>query len=1387
MRTLTASMLDALDETSYKLLLNGTLERSRVFFDVLDTSGSPGWAESSGIPDNPIMQDVTVSDSGVFATFYNYGGTLQYQIAGSSILVNTTISIKGKPGVFEDHLFYVSSGSLYHQVLDWTAIAAHQASIFVSGGSIFSGYSGSPGIAVHGVSAVGCIVFEEDDGGFRVHYHNTSSDSYDQPGRFMFPKAFQYYDETDGESERTMQSLIMSSCATQIGTEVFAYISNCSVGSVEGIVLSLVSLSFSDIFIAIPSELSASMCEFRCNNAYVVDGAVYIVGQFIRHENAEGYTPYSLISKSTNGRNFSVDPNTLVSVQGYRLLGYCRNDVLYVGGCNRTAFDDATYYFLGSSGSPGPQAVDINDIDIVGFSDSSEASAQTQLRAGNHALMFHDFMAAGSRIKINAGYETSLGDELIPFGSYLINGFSGHIEDGARSLSPQLVNESEGKLSSMSSPFYTQIISKSSVIDPLTDLSNMYVAPNTGLSETSFSVDFWDCEKYDNVAEGITGVSPILKGGVSFWTLNGSHKVGVKTKDLDSYYGIEKFPKVVSTSVVFKIYGWSADHSGSANDYVGLVLFMKSSGSGGDYVKIIDNTGKFPCTYLNAASGTLPIEYTVSDMIVDDEISAIGVYFEASNSTRAYISRVDVVSGVSIYRDTYWSNTPWKTTLDSGIEIPGTNFARIMFSTKPYNAFNFMLHARFTCTITGNVAALPCGFGLVGLAEDGSNYVVGRYNLSSGLLEIAKVRDRVETVLTSGSPGTTIGQDCDMLFTHRDGNFAISILDNGSWVEELTYEWQADDGWMFTSDIGSMHCGIYGIIRQPYFYTTGLDISSEEDIDNSEAVPFMPGLDADVLDDFPTSGTIVIDGYKYTYNGKYKHSSIRGPFQFRNNDDGTGPSYVSPYGTGQPGLECLDLDWTATDGTFTDYIIAIDSGGCYICVDTQWQIWITTDGSPVDIPDRARYMGGNVIIGEVHYDLSNRVYLTGGLLDPHLTEGTSVIHSLGSLVELDHAGSLWCSFFEASSGDADVTVEDLIDRISRTCDAVAGFPGDVLSSSQTYSGSGVLLATKTSVPGFDVRFTVPTLSNSNYVDLISDTQARGYTGCDQTFIRFQRNSNGVYEVGFYALSPETLISSYVFDATDQPHKIRILYHDNFATVYLDELWIYTFGISSVKNDEDPIHDIHGIIYSDTMTLVLNSNVNPITVTDIRICELADWREAVYIDLETDGKSAIQSVIQERPVEVNHKADGSIDYTYEPTRSEINIVSTTIRSHDFSKNSPQNVGSDAIIYYMDVKTYQYLDFASRFGLSTKVIRMPNLEQGALKAAKISLKRSLEQSEMHRIIMRPDLRIEPGDIINIAYTTTGAIKVWSISLIVESVDFKTSYNSLNSMEVSGRLVI
>jgi len=1406
MRTVSNEAITAIETPrSYKMSIDATLEKSLVFFDSImenhaAISGSPSWQ------DTPTLEEFGVPTSGSpgISCWINDGGTLKYQIVGDSSLISTGKSIAGKPGIYGSKIFFVetsgSSGNLNRYDIDWSAVVAKSASPLSSPETLAACTATWP--MVSAVAEDGCVLFYTGAsiiGGIKAVYYVKSGSwiANSTPYRFMSPSAMKY------SPVRTERSLMTYVTALKFNDDVYAYVSNCGTGGVDGICWDHDTLTWGNIFIAVPADINSNLSEFRVTNSYTSGTSAFIVGQFLRRNEAEGYVPYTLVCRSTDGRNYSMGHLSMVSNLGWRFMVRVHENILWANCGNRVSYKETTYYYSGTSGS-GPGAITIPDTSIKNFTDDGLQQASIDLKAGDEYYMNHPNMKAGSRMQLRMGIKTSNGMEMVPWGSYIVDGFDGGVQDGNRRITPRLVSESDWNLAGMSSPYYTEMISKSSLVDPMTDYTYMYPAENSGMVDKNFSIDFWDAQTWHGV-DGTYEPDPDninLKGGIT-WVRSpdaGSHGYAVRSRDLADMFG--EYPIILNPELYISVWCWDYQILAQEPEDIYIYLVCEDQNTGEEYEVNPDPSSDFNYT-THMAQYDEPLIQSYLSLVPGDKLKYIAVGWGTIASTIFNIARVDIFGSIKVlHRDT----NPWIVDKGRGFKLPGSGHPYIMFARKPYNAFNFIIGATFSSSADFNIGGTPddegnypIGFGLVGLALDGSNYILGRYSMRDRL-QIVQSVDRSETILAEVdyyAPEDTVS----LMFQHQDGHFELCVLEGGIWEKKLEYDWISTTDplipWMFPGDIQAMHVGIYGTVVVPHFYTVGYDPGGGEETTNACAIPCtadvplerpQPEEDGYFLEDFPASGTVVIEGNEYSYNvvnlAAPTGGKIHGPYQFRQNGDGSQGHYAPPYGTGQPGLECLDYNPNVADGYGTGLLVALDDGGVYVCTGTLQEVWITTGGVKTGIIGRTRYYGSGSMIGTSFHDLSNRVYLTGGLMNASLKKGEIAYHGFRTLVELKYSGDIYCSGFFGSSGDSDVTVRDLIDKISRLCGASAQFSGDTLQDTIVLSsGSPATLDTDNLAEGFDIHFVIDPMTNGDYVQIQSDTQIRGSSSTTSS-IKILSSGSGSYRLNFMAGS--TVIDAYKFSLPDLAHRTRVLYHDNFATIYMDDKWIYTFGISGVKDPDDPIHDIPGIAYSDVMGVRILTNHNGLHLHDVRVTELFDWREAVYIDLDTDGMGAISSVIQQRPIEIIVKANGAVNYAYDPIRQTVVQVPSNVREHTWTEAFPKGSASDAIVYYVDAKTVQDAEYAKRFGLSTKVFRMPDLWTGAVKAAKIAMRRMLEQYRMHTLNIRPDVRLEVGDILSVSYEASGTKTQWSVDIVAEQVS--TTHNAdLTNMRVIGREII
>lgn len=305
------------------------------------------------------------------------------------------------------------------------------------------------------------------------------------------------------------------------------------------------------------------------------------------------------------------------------------------------------------------------------------------------------------------------------------------------------------------------------------------------------------------------------------------------------------------------------------------------------------------------------------------------------------------------------------------------------------------------------------------------------------------------------------------------------------------------------------------------------------------------------------------------------------------------------------------------------------------------------------------------------------------------------------------------------------------------------------------------------VGGYNLSFVMPELASGQWVGVKSnigvtyDDIASPATSINT--IRVGKDASGNY------ISILDRDNNLVERYTGFPNfgKVRIIFHNEFVTVYVDDAWIHTFGFGYIYHPEAP-----------TIDLLASGNI---TITNIRLQELADWREAIFVDMETDSMNAISSVILQRPVDIRSSFDGALVFEYDPPRSTVTI--TDAKEHQYALTDSRQGCSDAITYFTKVAVTVDPKYAEQFGFVTRMYRFPDLDNGAIAASKIQQRRSREGSYLHSVRTRIRPELEVGDILRLQVTPDGGGAAIDKSFIVERITLQVG-DGINATTIDGR---
>lgn len=306
------------------------------------------------------------------------------------------------------------------------------------------------------------------------------------------------------------------------------------------------------------------------------------------------------------------------------------------------------------------------------------------------------------------------------------------------------------------------------------------------------------------------------------------------------------------------------------------------------------------------------------------------------------------------------------------------------------------------------------------------------------------------------------------------------------------------------------------------------------------------------------------------------------------------------------------------------------------------------------------------------------------------------------------------------------------------------------------------------VQGIDLHFTIPSqITDTESLYVITEQTFQSATTTVRKAVRFERDrtSLNVSTVMYYTGDTDPLTYEKItiaLPATGSTY--RVVFHDVHISVYTNDRWVHTFS---------------GEGWAGGGTVTLMSTEDAI-ITDITLSELSDWRDAVYIDQEQHGIGAISSVIQERPVTIIPRRNTSLSFYYVKDRD----ILTTGRVMRHSIKKAASGASHYIVYYADVMTFVDTSVLEEDGFITRVIRVPNLGNGASYAAEMIARTARESRVIHNVEkMTLDPRLEIGDVLRVSYVLTGTDRAIDYDIIVDGISMNIADGDCY-MSVQGR---
>ena len=1379
MRTVSDEMRAAVeDATSFRMKVKAVVSPSRTFFNSL-ASDYPFDAGDYSVPtDTPVGQCAIYSGNmGKMYTFVVDSGTIYAMEQGDATKNNLSLTVDNdtKPAAYD-----LGNGSCYLWYWDGSNLkrVTVNLSTFGTSGSItvtidympsaWTVSAGSP-IALSATQLV--FLYKTSIGGLAVGYYDGNR-FYHWPGRFISANVLTLTDWS-----------IYTAAAIHNG-KIYVYSTDMDTGEVRGVEHNGYKDLWSDSFIALPADLS----RFNVTNAIVSMGYIHLAGQFLRTDDLADAKVYSLLLRSTDGKTFSWDRFTLLSSLGFLFqVGLdSGGKTLYASDRNSVGTASASYLLVNAP--IGEVTLEPPD-DIVSFSSGSPESASLQVKGADESYYDHAVIKKGSRCKIFLGYATSAGDEYVLYETYIISSRRQGFTPESRMVILDLAHEGVWKVNQIAFPFYSEIISKSTQYDDCDDIDKMYpLSTEAEIYLTDLVVDFWNNDEWDGDGTATGEAWKFISGdgegaAVRTFTPNSTTDLLFKTINLnENPLTTPNYPTIGSGTVTAKLYGWERTDHVDRNNSSWILYAVTAPADDLDDKTVTIGTlqstyDRFERTYPYIwppprPPGSYPIEYSWAALTEDHVLLYIGIELQNTDSgghnSQGVPERLEI-EGVefkyaSASASSWWylDNPDPDTYSRDFLRLPDTGLPSVQYFNKPYTAFKFNVSASFIHTegstpLSGGKVA----WGVVGIGRDApyNDYLVGRYRRQGSSLELVVVRSGVETLLASYSPGN---EPKNIMMDHRDGVINVRSSTSTTWSQPtITHYWdEVTNGVISMSERGVMHVGIYAALQAPGFLTPGFKLA------DGDAIGMITGFPVSTLDGFPLTGEIVIDGQKYSYGEKVTSpSEVFGPYQGRNtNDYGSytkgGVPYVGIASEIGLFLYPVNIYTQPAEDKVAGLIFAAQNGHTWWPITKSlWDVSHSTGGVPDPLPNRSRHYMDNAHGNYIGWN--HRVYLCWGLGDiQQVSSGATLIHPFGSWVALASTEEIHLKRSMATTVDRDCTVKDMVRQLCRTASVETTFPGDWTSASQAVNVTPVeIAAAETVLPGgFDVYFTTPALGSGEYIALYGDDIFLDEAKTEKVVFQI-KNNGGTFEIGSVpsgSTDPDYKQFSNI-DAT-RAHDIRVLFHSEFCSVYVDDVWRATFAYDLI------------VWPTDQVTLMLSADSSH-TVTDLCVVELFDWREAIYVESEMSAQSAIGSIIQERPIESGPEVNGSLSFSFNIVRDTITytnaITKRILRSHQETDRTSGDAGSDAIVYYADVRFVENQDFADEEGFLTRVFKLSSLDTGADVAARILLEKAFEKQHIHSYTMRPDPRIEMGDQMVIPYLLPGTSTQISKTIIVETI--------------------
>ena len=744
----------------------------------------------------------------------------------------------------------------------------------------------------------------------------------------------------------------------------------------------------------------------------------------------------------------------------------------------------------------------------------------------------------------------------------------------------------------------------------------------------------------------------------------------------------------------------------------------------------------------------------------------------------------------------------------------------ILFSANPYETQDFDIRARYQSSVSAanqyQQSDQRVGFGLIGLAADADNYIVlkafrnatsGSTQAAGNNLQLCKKRGGTYTTLTSGSAIINPNHDYWVRLTHQGGLFrAYVVMANAQggadWGSPtFTYQWNDATDYLCPTANGKGKTGVWALYRPYRFHIYAIH-------PHALYLPLRYANDADwgkfqtLLGAGFTSGSVIVDsevmaidtsvGASYNVNGHsyaFKNvitqastlpvmtayyqslstvslSDVVSPSSYHNTAFAL-PSYpytlvkgtvVGISGISKASASDLYLyycavvtagpalghtwlihrsdseKWFISPGGWSDPKVRPDAYILWCGLDGNEAYRQPGNGFPYDLIDATP--GG---LGSTNVQVTPCLQVSRGVLGQ-----TIVAHDDTSLVYYYTDDTVVLKNFQAYDYEPDYTTEDLIQRICAAAGVVNTEFGDVYNASLATTTGAAAYLSGVNQGDFDLEVDMP---GSQSVYFCSS----GSTGIPTTGFRL--------DVSTTALTLNRFVSGSAAVVQAAPLAQPVTSGSAHLRLTVNAGWISASinGASALR-----VFDNTFIAQTDNYLAFQAIGANQ-TLTNLRIPELFEWRDAIYVDNDSDAMTGLGSTtIGDRYILYLSRSGESLRFSAFDVKSFLGAYSNTLYSEVLAPDESN------IVTYLRVNAEQIMEqtdpvLARRYGLMFKSMQMTK-SSAALVGQMIGriFRQVRESLERRQISMAADLQFEPEDYLTINYTTAGT------GLTVEGID-------------------